>query len=576
MKKATIDVMPRRVRDRRLLANVPDGPSGRLRPDRRGYRHAIKDEVYSPQYIEKVSSMSFRYQTYYRVKLHCATDKGVQVIHARSRNVSATGILLEVPEKDRYLIAAAQSFQMKFRITPGSLPEGYSLRVNTKATLKRIGQLDSNGILQCAFEFENPLHRYNAHRKERRAAWTMVACLLLLLMGTASLFGGTVRLPYAWPFYAFSALGIVYCLAMYLFSAGYRPVSIDRDMTPGVTIILSCHNAQDLVADAVLSCVNQEYPHNQLEILVVDNASTDESHDAIKGILERLYEEDARFQTRGRVKLLTMQHYQGTGAPLVAGMARAKYELVLFTDAGALLDPFAVRNIVQPFCDGKVAAVCGHVVVANTYTNALTRVQAVYRGLEDQVLRTCQSYFDAVARLAEPLCCCRKELLLGKVSGEDCADGRRLARVLLRRHKIFYQETAYCTWVAPNSLEKYAKREMHEKRSMVLGLGDFFTMWSKEPMLGVMATIWGVLFAGAVPLALYGIWLALHGVFPWGYPLVVALSVCLLAVAQGIVRGSVAWMSGIALRLWYELLLFWQYPVAWITCLMRREGNSHE
>lgn len=574
VKKRIVDAMPHRTHDRRLLANVPDGPDGRIRPDRRGYREVVKEEVYSPEYIEKISAMSFRYFTNYAVRVTCIGDGGkVGVLYGHSRDISATGMRVEFRADDRSKIAASKSFQLKFKIAPGTMPEGYEAKVSTTATLVRVIPPGKSHGLQCAFRFDAPLARYNARRKDRTAGWGSAVFLLLATLAMAALCTDTLRHLYAWPLYWYCTLGGVYCLLAYLFAARYKPVLIDKDFTPGVTIILPCHNEAEWIAEALLCCVNQEYPTDKLEIIVVDDASTDGSGQAITEMLERIHSEGKRFRTRDRVRYIRTGRYKGRGGALVTGMARARHELVLFTEARGLLDPFAVRNIVQPFCDPKVAGVTGRVEVANTYTNGLTKMQSARRSLEDRVLRSAQSGFDAAANLSRAMGCCRRELLLGRISGPDCADGRRLARVLLKRHRVVYQDTALCTWVAPNSLSEYARRELDEKRSLVLGLSCVPRMWTKEPAMGALYTAGALLFLGVVPMALYSLFLAVRGVFPWMLPVLLLGLFWVLAALQGLMRGSFVWFTGMARCAFYELLFCWQYPVSWATWWIRRRGD---
>lgn len=575
VKKKTIDAMPRRTQDRRLLANVPDKANGRIRPDRRGHRQAVKEALYSPEYIEKVSSMSFRYFTSYAVRVTCMGEDGkVAVLRGRSRDISATGIRVEFQEDDRSKIALAKSFQLRFQITPGTLPEGYVARVRTEASLVRVIPPGKTHGLQCAFQFAAPLARYNARRKDRTAGWASAVFLFLLTLLAASLCTGTLRGLYAWPLYAYCALSAFYCLLAYLFASRYQPVLIDKAFTPGVSIILPCRNEAQWIADAILSCVNQEYPIEKLEIIIIDDASTDSSAEKISEVLQRIHTEGARFNTRERVRYFHSKTPKGRGGSLVAGMARAKHELVLFTDARGLLEPFTVRNIVQPFSDSRVAGVTGRVEVANTYTNGVTRMQSVRRSLEDRVLRSAQSCFDAAASLSRTMGCCRKDLLLGKISGPDCADGRRLARVLLRRHQVVYQDTARCTWVAPNTLRDYALAEQDEKRSLVLGLSSVPRMWKKEPAMGVLYTLGALLFVCIIPAVAYSGFLMAMGVFPWALPLLLAGAFWTLAALQGLMRKSWVWFTGMARFVFYEILLFWQYPAAWLTWWVRRRGDG--
>jgi len=48
-----------------------------------------------------------------------------------------------------------------------------------------------------------------------------------------------------------------------------------------VSIIITCHNLEKYIVRAVNSCLNQNFPEDQYEIIVVDDASTDNSREAL-------------------------------------------------------------------------------------------------------------------------------------------------------------------------------------------------------------------------------------------------------------------------------------------------------
>lgn len=51
-------------------------------------------------------------------------------------------------------------------------------------------------------------------------------------------------------------------------------------MTPKMSIIIPCYNAEAYIEQSVISCLNQDYPN--IEIIIVDNESTDGSYNKIK------------------------------------------------------------------------------------------------------------------------------------------------------------------------------------------------------------------------------------------------------------------------------------------------------
>ena len=48
-----------------------------------------------------------------------------------------------------------------------------------------------------------------------------------------------------------------------------------------VSVIITCYNKERYISRAINSCVNQNFPEDQYEIIIVDDGSTDKSRDAI-------------------------------------------------------------------------------------------------------------------------------------------------------------------------------------------------------------------------------------------------------------------------------------------------------
>lgn len=91
--------------------------------------------------------------------------------------------------------------------------------------------------------------------------------------------------------------------------------------------------------------------------------------------------------------------------------------------------------------------------------------------------------------------------------------------------------------------------------------------------MGALYTAGAALFAALLPLTVYGVYLAVHGVFPWALPLLAAGIFWMLSALQGALRFSLVWFTGMARCVLYEVLLCWQYPVAWLTWWVRRRED---
>lgn len=101
---------------------------------------------------------------------------------------------------------------------------------------------------------------------------------------------------------------------------------------PVVSVLMPCYNGGQFVGTAIESVLAQTYP--AIEIIVVDDGSTDDSRDVI-----------ARYGSRG-VRLVT-QANKGQCAAANRALAEATGALVKFFDADDFLDPLSIASQVE-------------------------------------------------------------------------------------------------------------------------------------------------------------------------------------------------------------------------------------
>ncbi len=83
------------------------------------------------------------------------------------------------------------------------------------------------------------------------------------------------------------------------------------------SIIITCYNKERYITRAINSCVNQDFPEDQYEIIIVDDASTDKSRDAIS-----LYR---GFGDLIKIKFLSKNRGPAHASNIGIKMAKGKY-----------------------------------------------------------------------------------------------------------------------------------------------------------------------------------------------------------------------------------------------------------
>ncbi|MDD6169342.1 MAG: glycosyltransferase [Lachnospiraceae bacterium] len=571
------DVLLKPKEDRRKLSNVPDKTNTRSNIDRRNITEI--DRNTDMEAFIKSAKSGIRYQVDYEVLLILKDKKGKKrKIHTRGIDISASGILLRCNE-EKWLEAVeyAEKIWIKFEITPGSMPEGYEMKVKIPVHFVRAVKTEEETM--GGFAFEKTLAQYAAKRKDAMMLTTAsilitFICVFIVMMRAESV----IYCKFNKGLYLYSIIAATFLLSRYFFGAMYKVTPIDMEFEPGVTIIIPCFNEEKWIKRTILSCVNQDYPMDKLEVIVVDDCSNDHSVEKIKETIQELKSEGSRYEIENRVSYIVQRENKGKREALCEGVKVAKHELVVFVDSDSFLDPFAIRNLIQPFRDSKMGGVAGRCDVANTYTNYLTKMQSVRYYIAFRVMKAAEAYFDAVTCLSGPLSAYRRQIVLDhmeewrnqKFLGQRATfgDDRAMTNIVLSHYRTGYQDTAYCSTIVPNTNKVFLKQQMRWKRSWLresIMAGKF--MWRKEPFAALFFYI-GLFVPVAAPVVVvYNLIYVpiIQHIFPTTFLVGLLLMSGLMSVVQLLLRRSTTWWYGFVFCIYYELILLWQMPVAWFT-----------
>lgn len=572
-----LDVLYAAKQDRRLLSHVPDATGQRSNHSRRG----ASDEMNTADYMryEQDAKKGQRYLVDYPVDIRLP---GGGLLTGRAVDISTTGILIRLQSVvGRGAPIFDGDVTLAFEITPGSMPEGYEMQVKKlPATVAR--RFEGDACTLYGMEFKKSLAEYAASQRRDYMLWISaffiaVISLIILLMRSESI----IYFKFNRWLYLYSIIAATFLLTRYLFASFYRPVRIDPNFTPGVSIIVPCFDEEEWIQRTVHSCINQDYPVDKLEVIVVDDCSNDNSAARVREIITQLKAADTSdnaYHVSERIRFLQQPKNMGKRDAMARGAREAKHELLVFVDSDSFLDPFAVRNIVQPFKDKEMGGVSGRTDVANTYTNALTKMQAVRYSIAFRIMKAAEGYFDAATCLSGPLSCYRKDLVLRYMDawlnqtflGQKATfgDDRSMTNFILRYNRTTYQDTAVCMTIVPRSYRVFLRQQMRWKRSWLReSLIASRYMWKKEPFMS-LGFYMGVLVPIAAPvIVLYNFIYVpiMHRVFPLSFIIGMVSMAMLMSMAQLLIRRSTTWIYALWFCIYYEAVLLWQMPVAWVT-----------
>ena len=307
-------------------------------------------------------------------------------------------------------------------------------------------------------------------------------------------------------FAGYSIAVVIYVLGRFVVSAFYRSVP-DQGFRPTVTVIVPAFNEEDGIIGTIESCLSVDYPEDLLEVIVVNDGSTDATW-------ERILDAKARWPQLYAVDL--GRNYGKRGA-MAEGIRRASGEVLCFVDSDSYLEPDAVTAIVQPFADPRVGGVVGHADVRNDMTNWMTKMQQVRYYSAFRVIKGTESLLSGTVTCASGCCAAyRTSAVLPLVDDWEFqrflgrpatfGDDRALTNRVLSGHRVVYQASARAATVVPSTPRTFFRQQLRWKKSWLReSLYVVRTFWRKNPVAAVF-TYASIVFPFLAP------WVVLHAV----------------------------------------------------------------
>lgn len=147
---------------------------------------------------------------------------------------------------------------------------------------------------------------------------------------------------------------LVYPLLLWILSRGSGRDVHKAPLRATVTVVLPVFNGERWIGAKLASILELRYPAEMIEILVVDDGSTDGTRRVVES-----------YASRARVQVLALPR-GGKAVALNAAIARATGEILFFTDVRQSLDPDSLANLVACFADSAVGVVSGELVIRDS------------------------------------------------------------------------------------------------------------------------------------------------------------------------------------------------------------------
>jgi len=192
--------------------------------------------------------------------------------------------------------------------------------------------------------------------------------------------------------------GILFLFLFFIFSVFVISRFIKRkneDFEPNLSVIIPTYNEEKNIKECLDSVFQSNYPKDKLEIIVVDDGSTDNTLKILKN--------------QNNIKLLKQKHL-GKVEALNLGSKNSSNDFILTVDADTILEKDCMKELVKPFSDKSVGATSGNNNVRNK-NSLISTFQNIEYHFSNLLRNSFSTVFNQGVWFSGSLACYRKEAL---------------------------------------------------------------------------------------------------------------------------------------------------------------------
>lgn len=250
---------------------------------------------------------------------------------------------------------------------------------------------------------------------------------------------------------SFGLLLFGYPLFLWLLAKAKRRPVKKMEIFPFISIIIPSFNEGNVIERKIHNILALEYPRSQYEVIVVDSGSSDDTPQ----ILEKYCKDGS---------IISIRHPKRLGKPqgINVGLAAAKGEIVVLTDADAFLNVESLKMLVRNFADENVGAVVGNLTLDGN--EPVNRMNSAFYKIFRQRAREWESEIDSASFFSGELLAFRKSLV-DKIDEEVVSDDQFiLFEIRKKGYRGICEKEAF---VFERDVETLRGQINHKRRTLV-------------------------------------------------------------------------------------------------------------
>ena len=221
----------------------------------------------------------------------------------------------------------------------------------------------------------------------------------------------------------------------------------EGDELPFVSLLIPAFNEESMIRRKIENSLLLDYPRSKMEIVVASDGSTDDTNRMISAY------------SRKEIRIILYKKRRGKSEVINRTVPKLIGDIVIFSDASAMLESSAIKNIVKDFGDPDVGCVSGKYVLVSGDESNRGNGEGMYFKYETNI-KSKESEYNSILGAHGSLYGIRKKLFRPLEKGTINDDYIIPMQIVDQGFRSVYENNAIAKETARTTIEGEMKRRI--------------------------------------------------------------------------------------------------------------------